>query len=206
MFKIATALVGATAAVELKDKPTFKEYFDMTQGMMMGLGYSPEQIVNGKFQFCVVDAETILIDVASGVADLAKFDMADLMDFVHSLGAAYYKLGEALQDCLPFTSEEGSENAFKKISHVKLILEDPKSLVIVANKNLYVNGNNIYPELLSAQREFNEGEWGNAGYFLGEAAKKSLHGKDSFEQLEKAYGEQLGASAGADIESVQFTM
>ena len=113
MFKIASIL-GATQAVKL-EQPTFQDYYKMTEGMMMAVGYTPEQIVEGNFQFCVVDAETILIDVATGIQDLAKFDMADLMDFVHSLGAAYYKLGEALHDCVPFTKEEGSEDSIKKM-------------------------------------------------------------------------------------------
>ena len=152
------------------------------------------------------------MDVATGILDLKSLDMAGLMDFVNSVGNAFYKLGEALQDCDPFVSEAGSDAAFKKLLHMHMILSNPDNLVAVQGKNLYVNGNNILPDLFSAEREFEEGEWGNAGYFLGEAAKRSLAGEQSFHQLEKAYsatqllgGEKSLVTAGDELESVEFT-
>ena len=145
----------------------------------------------------------VLLDVVSGVMQLESFDMAGLMDFVHSLGAAYYRIGEALQDCDPFMKEAGSDEAFKKMVHLDLILKNPDHIAAVSGKNLYVNGNNILPDLLSAERELKDGEWGNAGYFLGEAAKRTLGGEDTFHQLEKAYG--FGNLLGAEENNMVFS-
>ena len=47
MFKIAALAMGSTQAYKLEDAS--QNYFKMTEGMMMALGYSPEQIVNGNF-------------------------------------------------------------------------------------------------------------------------------------------------------------
>ena len=151
-------------------KPDFHE---MAQGVVVGaFNLSPYE-VETNLQWCLVDAETILIDVAEGVEDILSFDKLGFEKFISSLGAAYYKLGEALEDCLPFTEMEDFNSSVEIINQMSMILQSPKSINFEKNK-MEVNGFNLLTDLLSAKNAMDEGTWGNAGYFLGEAARDVL--------------------------------
>ena len=74
--------------------------------MVVGAYDVPADEVEGKLQWCLQDAETVLVDVVSGLTDLKQMNKEGLMMFIHSIGAAFIQLGDALRDCDPFTSIE----------------------------------------------------------------------------------------------------
>ena len=86
--------------------------FEMFEGFLVGgFGFDEKTIVNGNLQFCAEDLKTALVDVASGVSDLESLDMHGLSLFVDSVGAAFWKMGEVLEDCDPFKKIAGSQEA-----------------------------------------------------------------------------------------------
>ena len=83
--------------------------FEMFEGFLMGgFGMDQEAIVGGKLQFCAEDLKTTLVDIVTGIRMLTSFDMQGLSYFIDSLGAAFWKMGEVLEDCDPFMKMDGS--------------------------------------------------------------------------------------------------
>ena len=68
------------------------------------------------------------------------------------------------------------------INQMHMVLSSPKSIDF-----MQVNGFNLLTDLLNSKNAMDEGTWGNAGYFLGEAARDVLGTKETLEQLEEYY-------------------
>ena len=92
-------MIGATMATQSDDT------WEFTQGMLMGsLDIDESYFINPKIKLCFYDAEDVLLDVVTGVRDLFSLDMAGVINFVNSIGAAFWKLGDVVEDCIPFTN------------------------------------------------------------------------------------------------------
>ena len=110
-----------------------------------------------------------------------------------SLGAALVELKEVLHDCVPFAEVyEKKEASFLETEHTTAlygfdlmadILENPLQFES-RDDTLTVNGNEILADIQLAERSFEEYKWGNAGYYLGDAAKSVLGGPKSLEQIQ----------------------
>ena len=93
---ITYAMIGATMATQSV------ESWEFTQGMLMGsLDIDESYFINPKIKLCFYDAEDVLLDVVTGVRDLFSLDMAGVINFVNSIGAALWKIQDVVEDCNP---------------------------------------------------------------------------------------------------------
>ena len=176
MFKQSLLAIGLLSSAAA----TTPDTWEMAEGFMVGgLNYTEEQIVMGNMQFCKDDLETVLVDVAGGIEHLTELDMEGLTLFVDSLGAAFYKFEEVLADCDPFTKLPNAPLALHQLSSMHAIFAKPDSFSAnLAIRDLKINNLSLWHDLLDSSKDALEGYWGNAGYFLGRAARKVITGND----------------------------
>ena len=163
--------------------------FEMFEGFLVG-GFNMDEkiIVKGNLQYCAEDLKTALVDVASGVRDLSSLDMHGVTMFVDSVGAAFWKMGEVLEDCDPFKKIAGSQEALQDLAYMHLVFTKPSDFEAKTTlpRNLKINKLDIWYELAQAGKDALEGDWGNVGYELGIAARKVIGNDVSQEQIKVA--------------------
>ena len=54
---------------------------------------------------------------------------------------------------------------------------------VTIGQKVSINGIDVSEDLLMANEEYKLERWGNAGYYIGDAARKILSGKESYAQL-----------------------
>ena len=92
---IAYSVLGSALASQV-------DYMDFTQGMLMGsLDLDASYFINPKWKVCFYDAENVLLDVVTGVRDLTSLDMQGVINFVNSIGAAFWAITDVVEDCNP---------------------------------------------------------------------------------------------------------
>ena len=167
---------------------------EMAEGIIMGaLDLNAEDVVGGKLQDCLMDAEIVLLDVVSGIQDvITMHNEQGVKMLIWQVGAAIYELKEVLADCVPFAEiYQNKEASFLETEHTQAlysldimanILENPLELEI-SEESLEINGNEILTDIKLAEESFEESQWGNVGYYLGDAAKSVIGGPKSLEQI-----------------------
>ena len=176
MNKFTFLLLTITAAAS-GEKTILPESYEMVEGLLVGaLGLQPTDVTHMDLQDCKTDLETVLVDVAGGLENLTKLNMQGLSLFIDALGAAFWKLGEALSDCTPFVNSTNSEQELEQLKEMQLILQHPEDFQAQLSfpESLKINGIQIWKDLFDASQDFIEKDWGNAGYFLGRAARATL--------------------------------
>ena len=98
--------------------------------------------------------------------------MQGLSYFVDGLGAAFWKLGEVLEDCVPFTQLPRSQQSLEEIAKMHHIFSNPSEFnaKISIPKGLTINGVPIWKELFTASKDAISHNWIEAGQNLGAAA------------------------------------
>ena len=179
------------------------DQFEMAEGLLTGaLGLDPSDITKMDLQDCKNDLENVLVDVASGIEDLTKLNMHGVSMFVDSLGAAFWKVGDALSDCTPFVNQPNAKMELDQLEQMQAILQNPDDFQAKTSfpESLKINGIQIWKDLYDSRQEFVEGDWGNSGYFLGRAARATLGGKMSMEQLQRTFESKMDSEENSSVE------
>ena len=144
-FAIISAALAVVSAIQDDSKYTL-----LAEGMLAG-ALDIDILTISKLKLCLTDAEIVLLDVATGLKDLTKFDMQGLMMFVDSIGAAFYEFLHMLEhDCNPFDKMEDKAEIIKKLEEIKLVFHNPHKVNIFKGRNLYMNNINVYDHFLKA--------------------------------------------------------
>ena len=162
---------------------------ELAEGFLVGAFDMKESvIVKGNLQFCGEDLKTALVDVASGIRDLSSLDMHGLSMFTDSLGAAFWKMGEVLEDCDPFKKIAGSKEALQELAYMHTVFTKPSDFEAKTSlpRNLKINKLDIWYLMARAGKDALENDWGNAGYDIGQAARKVIGTPVSLEQIKVA--------------------
>ena len=186
-------MVGTAIASNSSDN------FEFTKGMVMGsLDIDESYFINPKIKTCFYDCEDVLLDVVTGVRDLTSFDMAGLVEFVHSVGAGLWKLEDVVRDCNPLhksiEAKQGGSVEFEEEEDMALqvILQDLKMQATIAQdpteleaskEHLSINGVEIYYDFLKAHADLALGNYKDSGVSVGNAARKLTTGEGSFAQI-----------------------
>lgn len=84
-----------------------------------------------------------------------------------------------MTDCI---DGDGWEPSPYDLVQMGQILENPRALEL--GETLSVNENDIYSEMKEAYDQAVSGNWGNTGFLLGQAARKTMNGPFSAEQMD----------------------
>ena len=135
-----------------------------------------------------MDAMIVLLDVVSGIEDLLTMHNEEgAKMFLWQLGAAIVELKEVLGDCDPFTqmyTEVSDEeylhaeytHALNNLDLMSIIYKNPMQFSSTDDA-LEINGNDIFSDISHAIKEYQAQNWGNTGFYLGNASKSILGGE-----------------------------
>ena len=167
---------------------------------MGALDLDGADFINPKWKVCFYDAEDALLDVATGIRDLTSFNMEGVTKFVYSMGAAFWALDDALKDCTWFIDlekkkqeervtmyvlagekEDPTKYTLQTVESIAAILQFPNNFEAVVGKSVKVNGVELFDDLEKAHEEYELKNWGNVGYYVGDAARHVISSKESYE-------------------------
>ena len=129
---------------------------------------------------CIADAKEAETDVKAVVADFKAKDIQHIVDALKETLDLVKTVKNALTDCKP-----GAQAEWKKLDDMSMVLERPASLSWTVGKNLLINGNDIYSEVDSSVKAYENQKWEEFGEKLGQAVSKTLLGSEDYTTYSK---------------------
>ena len=121
---------------------------------------------------CIKDAETVFADAKIAVNDFKKKDVSDVIAGIKEVAELLTVVKAGMQDCSSIKAD------WEKLAKMIKVFDSPTSFAYHVGKDLIVNGKQIYTEIETAVTDYENGNWGDFGYQIGEAAAKTILGDD----------------------------
>uniref|UniRef100_A0A7S4T697 Uncharacterized protein n=1 Tax=Ditylum brightwellii TaxID=49249 RepID=A0A7S4T697_9STRA len=156
-LSVTTAAATSSSVDTQNEKVTHFE--DFMDGLLTGALEESDPLI----QKCAQDGETVLETITTAVRDIEEETSESVKEGIELMGQAIQEASQDLIECKTALADA------EKLEEMALSLKHPLSFVWNAGKNIVVNHVEIQKEIGAAIDAWNEKDYYDAGFNIGEA-------------------------------------
>lgn len=159
-FNIGKAVALAIYGRKGINTITVQDIPDILQGILNGI--SAETGYN-EISGCVNVSEAMANNLTIAAAEITTGQYQEVLHGIIQLAETLQVLPEACQEC------KAAAGDIQKLWNAISQLKSPKAFIYNVGKNLLINGQSLYDEFSNATNAYENQDWNQFGYFIGEA-------------------------------------
>ena len=137
---------------------------DIVSGLFAGMALDSPSLALSP---CLQDLEKISSELAAIVSSITNPTFMSLFKILKQLELALRDLPKAIKECM----NELKPNV-ERLSSALNVIKNPKSAEYQEDSGLWINGVDVYGDLMMIQRNLAEKKWFDAGFAIGNVLNK----------------------------------
>lgn len=137
---------------------------DVFSGVIAGMALDSPSLALSP---CLEDLEKISAELAAIVSSITNPTFMSLFKILKQIELALRDLPKAIQECI-----NELKPSVVRLNSALNVIKNPKSAEYQEHSGLWVNGVDVYADLMLIQRNLDEKKWFDAGFVIGNVLAK----------------------------------